>query len=186
MSKHREILPEVIKRLAAVDPGCGVVVIGSVQYGYERPDSDLDLLAVVHEAAANGLSDWKVAWESRGVRELETEIKKILVQVFFAPVSGLERWLTETPYFMYPFSQGELLHDPQGLAAHYQLSARKYFEERPAVASEWSAQLQAHKQVKLTGRDKEGFYRTETGELKKYLSLGEFCSRIAEVAAASF
>jgi hypothetical protein len=182
MTKQRQILPAVVARFAALDPACAVVLVGSVQHGYERPGSDIDLLAIVHDGIQVNPSEWQVRWENRGVKSLTGNEEGVELCVFFAPIGGFERWLGETPYHMYPFSRGEILHDPEGLAKRYQAAARKYFAAHPTIAEEWEAQLQAHKQVKLTGRDEDGFYRTREGQLRKYLTLDAFAARISKLA----
>jgi hypothetical protein len=184
LSKQREIMPRVLQRFTAVDPACVFLVLGSVQFGHERPDSDVDLMAIVHDSLAPrfDLSAWRIGWEARGVKNVEQTIEGTPVQVFFAPTAAFERWLNETPYFMFPFSRAEVLHDPECLAERYQGVARRYFAEHPVLAEAWTAQLEAHKQVKLLGRDKDGFYRTPAGEQRKYLTLGEFSAHIELLA----
>ena len=185
MSRQREVLPAAIERLTAADPDFGLAVIGSVQHGYERPDSDVDLIAVVREGAEFDGREWTVKWENRGARCIEAPIRGVTVQVFFAPCSGLDRWIRETPHFMYPFSDSEVLRDPRGVAQGFRNTARRYFGDHPAVADAWRAQLRAHKRVKLEGLDGDGMYRTEDGRLEKYLTLDAFCSRIADMARAN-
>ena len=60
--------------------------------------------------------------------------------------------------------------------------AREYFATHPAIAEAWEDQLKAHKQVKLTGRDKDGCFRTAEGEIRKYRTLDEFAAHILEMA----
>lgn len=181
-SKQRELLPRAVARLAALDPACGVLLIGSVQHGYERPGSDIDLMAIVHDGIRFDPAEWQVRWENRGAHSIAAPEQGVELCVFFAPVSGLERWLAETPYHMYPLSRGEILADPDGLARRCQAAARRYFDEHPALAREWEAQLEAHRQVKLTGRAADGFYRTDDGHRRKYLTLDAFAAHISEMA----
>ena len=182
MSRQRELLPAVVARLATMDPACSILVIGSIRYHYERPESDIDVIAIVHDGIQVDATEWQVSWENRGIKSLVGNVAGVHVGVFFASISGLERWLRETPYHMYPFSRGEILRDPEGLAERYQAVAKGYFEAHPRIAEEWETQLQSHKQVKLAGRDKDGLYRTADGQLRKYLTLDEFAARITNLA----
>jgi hypothetical protein len=182
MTKQRELLPTAVTRFTTLDPACALLLVGSVQHGYERPGSDIDLIAIVHDTIQTDPTQWHVRWENRGVKSLTGNAEGVELCVFFAPINGFERWLTETPHHMYPFSRGEILHDPEGLARRYQAAARAYFRAHPAMAEEWEAQLKAHKQVKLTGLDENGCYRTNEGQLRKYLTLNEFAAHMSELA----
>jgi hypothetical protein len=175
------MLPAVVKKFAAIDPACAIVLVGSVQRGYEQPGSDIDILVIVRDGIQLDPAEWQMRWENRGVRSLSRTMDGIELCVFFAPLSGFKRWITETPYHMYPFSQGEILHDPDGLAKRYQAVARMYFVDHRALAEEWEAQLEAHKQVKLKGRDEFGFYRAADGQRKKYRTLDEFAAHMSEL-----
>ncbi|MFH1184758.1 MAG: hypothetical protein V1755_06920 [Chloroflexota bacterium] len=182
MTKQKQMLPAIVDTFTALDPACAILLVGSVQHGYERPGSDIDIIAIVHDTIQTDPAQWQVRWEHRGVKSLTGNEGGVELCVFFAPISAFERWLTETPHHMYPFSRGEILHDPEGLAGRYQAVARGYFEAHPAIAEEWEAQLQAHKQVKLTGRDENGCYRTAEGHLRKYLTLDAFAAHMSELA----
>lgn len=182
MSRQRALIPTVMARFVAIDPGCSIVLVGSVQRGYERPESDIDLLVIVHDGVQFDPVKWEVRWENRGAKSLDGVVEGIHACVFFASVSGLERWITETPHHMYPFSQGEVLRDPEGLVARLQPIAREYFRLHPAIAEEWEAQLQAHKLVKLNGRDENGFYRASDGQRRRYKTLDEFAGHISNLS----
>jgi predicted nucleotidyltransferase len=43
MLRHQAILPHLVEVCASIHDRCGVVLIGSVTRGAERPDSDIDL-----------------------------------------------------------------------------------------------------------------------------------------------
>jgi predicted nucleotidyltransferase len=51
VSKQKDVLPGVVERLSKDNPGCGVILHGSVQRGYERSESDIDLFAITEEGS---------------------------------------------------------------------------------------------------------------------------------------
>ena len=183
-SPQRRLLPSVLELFKQRDPGCAVVLVGSVQRGYERPASDIDLIVIVRDDVQADAA-WTQRWEHRGARSFTIHLSGFELCTFFATRSAVERWLTETPFHMYPFSQGEILQDPVGVARRLQAFAQDYFRKHPKLAATWEQQLAAHKQVKLTGLDARGFYRTSEGTLAKYMTLDAFSAHISKLAGSA-
>jgi len=183
-SPQRRLLPSVLELFRQRDPECAVLLVGSVQRRYERPASDIDLLVIVRDDVQADPA-WTQRWEHRGARSFTIHLSGFELCTFFATLSAMERWLTETPFHMYPFSQGEILQDPAGVARRLQSFAQGYFKKHPELAQAWEKQLAAHKQVKLTGVDANGFYRTPEGTLAKYMTLDVFSAHISKLAGSA-
>ena len=131
MTKHRDILPEVVTILAQKHPGCAIVLVGSVRRGTERPDSDLDLAIIVPEDCKKRTDR---SWRYKG----------ILMCLCFLGREWMDQTLTNQPYVFWPFSLGEILHDPDGVAQAYQRRAQAFFARNPDVVDLWRENLAQH------------------------------------------
>ena len=124
MTRHSEILQEVVRILVREHPVIGVACHGSVLLGRARPDSDLDLIILV-DAPGEYHNDHDATFE--GIT---------LCRSFF-PKEWLERTLEERPYTLWPFSRARILYDTDGAMAAYQAAASAYFDRKPEIAAAW-------------------------------------------------
>jgi predicted nucleotidyltransferase len=131
MSKHREILPEVITLLGKEWPECRIVLLGSVQRGEERPDSDLDLI-IIRRAGGDRKTD-----HSR----IHSEISLCLT---FYGAKWLEQSICKQPYWYYPFAYSEIQRDPDGLANRLQEITKRFFDSHPQVLDAWKNQTRQY------------------------------------------
>jgi predicted nucleotidyltransferase len=128
MSLHRDVIDHMVTDLAKRYPGCGILVGGSVQRGEERPDSDLDLFAVVP-------GDGQVHLE----HERSAEGVKIDLALF--PEMALLRDVGTQWYKFWMFAHAEIVHDPNGIARRSQETVLAYFGYHPDIERAWEQQL---------------------------------------------
>ena len=58
---------------------------------------------------------------------------------------------------MYPFIQGRIVHDPTGIARHYQARIQEYFETHPRLTAAWAEQLRDLRQSRLRSDEELAF-----------------------------
>ena len=167
MSRQRELLPRLIELVLSIEPECGIVLIGSVSSGYERPESDVDLFVVTRGSERLPIPDSKVLHEEEGMTLVESQVDGLIVHFACWPAYALARSLAATPHVFYPFSQGEILIDPAGLAHKHQDIAREYFKGNPRIAKLWAKQLGELRRHKLDPSHKLEF--PEWGDFARHL-----------------
>jgi hypothetical protein len=141
MSKHQDILNKLIHEIVKADPLCGVVLQGSVAAGCERPDSDIDLF-VVCSTTTPRFNDY-IQSDNRGNMRAKGPIEGIIVDIGWECCESLATTIERkgaAGWFM--FSQGIIIHDPQGLAKRCQDAMHAWFEENPSIARAWAKQQQ--------------------------------------------
>jgi len=139
MSRHKEILPLLIKKISQEHVNSGILLGGSVQGGYERPDSDIDVLVLLE-----------------GDGEIRTDqsqkIEDIKTHIVYLPVKALPEARQKQPVLFYLLSVCQIIHDPCGIARQYQEMARQYFRDNPDMARDWAEQTEKIKHQKLKSR----------------------------------
>lgn len=151
MSRQRKAIPGIIRQLSHCSTGVGLVVGGSVRYGYERPDSDLDLFGISDGQLELVLRGFAVVSEKNGGRLLESRTDGFPVHIAYWPRAGFDRVLRERPYMTYPILDGEIVYDPDQTMGPYTARMREYFDARPQLTRAWATQLAALRDFK-TGR----------------------------------
>lgn len=108
---HDRIVAQRLDELRADPDVLAVLLTGSVARGDQRPDSDIDLFALLREGTP------KRVWE--------TWREGILVECTARTESRVRETLASDPKESYRFTEGRILHDPSGtLADLAQLAAR--------------------------------------------------------------
>jgi len=130
-----------VERVAGCGIRTGLILGGSVRRGCERPDSDLDFFAVGEPGLDEALPGFAVVSEKNGCRVLESREADFTVHIAYWTTDSLERVLHTVPYMLYPLLDGEVVHDPGGLAARYRYQIRRYFDARPGLKRAWERQL---------------------------------------------
>jgi len=172
MSKQRDILPEVVEYVSKANPGCGIILHGSVQHGYERSDSDVDLFAVINE----GDHTWF---------DLDVQVGGVHVQVCYWPVVPLRKALEKEPYAFYSFAYGELLYDPAGVAKRYQHKARDYFSKYPDLIEVWKSQLEDVRKMRMSGRYENGHFRPGPDADPNHMWWDDFAEHLRQVVGSN-
>ena len=141
MSRQAETVQEIIQIVADCGVPVGMVLGGSVAQGCERDDSDLDFLAVADASRQPDLPGFSVLSEKNGCKVLERDDGRFPIHVACWTAPSMEEILRAKPYMMYPFIQGRIVHDPTGIAWHYQARIQEYFETHPRLTAAWAKQL---------------------------------------------
>jgi predicted nucleotidyltransferase len=147
MTLHRDVLGEIVEAFQTLDPACGIVLIGSVARGDERPQSDLDL-----NLFFSGLRELPrhsyIGDDNRWQLQVKDELRGIRIDVAWETYEGLEgRLQGDGPSVCWSFSRGTILHDPSGKLASCQTLARQWFQEHAAVVEQLEREYAAAKQI---------------------------------------
>ena len=151
MTKQRNILPQVLERVRQDAPECAVALTGSVRYGYERPDSDIDLLVAVPDFRATEFQDAKLSHETDEARVANFFVGDIRVEVVYFDFAYFDQ-VQQSPWRSYTLCQAEILHDPHRRFTRCQVALREWFQAHPDITSLWEKQLQMCREYALTGR----------------------------------
>lgn len=151
MSRQRQRIPGIIRELSRSAADVGLVLGGSVRYGYEGPDSDLDFFGVSNARLERVLEGFALVSQEDGGGLLESRADGFAVHVAYWTRLGFDQMLCERPYMAYPILDGELVHDPRQTMGSYLERMQQYFEARPRLTAAWVTQLAALRELK-TGR----------------------------------
>jgi predicted nucleotidyltransferase len=146
MGRHQEILPQLVEICTAIDPECGVVLIGSVARGVERANSDIDLnILFPGDECVVGVHRY-IAADNRWQLQVKDQIEGIRIDVAWETEQALlERVSGDGAACCWPFSQGQVLYDPLGVAARPLNIAQAWFAAHRAVAERYEAEYAAAK-----------------------------------------
>ena len=163
MKSHRELLPKVVELLTAVDEKMGIVIVGSVARGSERPDSDIDITVIFSGDEHPPLDESSFfstdnRWALRTKGEIENkridlawDTENNVLQRLRGPepdktalfagddeeahFQRLEAIRAEGngPAGCWPLATGWIIHDPLGIAEHCQSIAKTWFESNPDI-----------------------------------------------------
>lgn len=172
MSKQRFLLPEIVSRLSTFAPDCAVLLMGSVRWGYEGPDSDIDLYVLVESSVASRLAPGRVIHEEEGMTLIEHIVQGVKVHFVWWPIPAFARSLEREPHSFYPFAKAEILYDPQGIAKRYQTISMDYFQKNPQIKKVWEMQL-----------DKVRKHKINPIIPLEYAEWGDFADHIAKTLA---
>jgi len=151
MTTQRNILPQVLERVRQDAPDCAIGLTGSVRYGYQRPDSDIDLMIAVGDFRATEFQGAKLSHETDEARVANFFVGDIRVEVVYFDFAYLDE-VQQTPWRCYTLCQAEILHDPEERFTRCQDVLREWFQAHPNITSVWQQQLQMCREYALTGR----------------------------------
>lgn len=149
MSQQRQAIPRVIQRVANCGVEAGLILGGSVHYGYERPESDLDFFAIGEQGLDEALREYSLMAEKNGCKVLETRKGPFPIRVAYWSTESLNTVLETIPYMMYPVLDGEIVYDPVNLAEQYHQEMRRYFDSHPRLEQAWVEQLNQVRRFKI-------------------------------------
>lgn len=150
MSKQRDILPRVLELILQDALDASVALGGSVSFGNERPDSDIDLLVIVPDVADVGYPGGKIKHQNAGFKYFEAAFDGIPLEVIYHTPETFEPLLVTRPWRGYKFLHVEILHDPQGLIQSWKDRIAPWFEDHPDVAQLWDQWLAQHAKRQLS------------------------------------
>ncbi|MCG2660575.1 MAG: nucleotidyltransferase domain-containing protein [Kiritimatiellae bacterium] len=156
MSKQRDILPDVLAMVLQNAPDCAVALCGSVSMGYERPDSDLDLLVITDDLTRIACPGATLKHSNPGLRYFETTFDGIPVTVIYHTPEAFDDLLVSRPWRGYKFLQIEILHDPTGVIQKCKDRIAPWFEEHPDTLELSRRWLAEHAERQLSKGKKLG------------------------------
>lgn len=156
MSKQREILPPVVRIILERKPDAVVFLSGSVNFGYERPESDLDICVAVSDLSNVGFPDGKPAWEEDGVRAFDAIYEGIRLDLVFCTRTALWQRNVEKPWGGYYLTRVEAVHDPGGFIRSAQDLIAAWYESHKDLAAFWEQWLTERRMRAITNRQQEG------------------------------
>lgn len=135
MGRHREIIPQLVDVCVSIHDGCGVVLIGSVARGDERPESDIDLNIVFPGDDCPVREGSYVDDDNRWQLVVRDVVDGIRVDVAWETQSALLRRLRSNDVLKcWPFSNGLVLHDPLDIATPCLRIAKQWYRRHADVA----------------------------------------------------
>ena len=135
MSPQQTIIPELLSEIEAYHRQCSVVLIGSVANGTEREQSDVDLNIFLSEYGKEDVSSPFVDSDNRWQLRMKGERGGVRIDVAWETYDGLTKRLEgDGPAECWPFSNGKILRDPQGIVAQLLTVAQLWYDNHPEVA----------------------------------------------------
>lgn len=156
MSKQREILPKVVQIILAQAPDAAVFLSGSVNFGYERPESDLDICVAVSDLRTVGFPGGTVAWEDEGTKAFEATFEGIRLDLVFGARDAIWQRNVEKPWGGYYLTRVEIVHDPSGFIRSAQARIAPWFESHKDIAALWEQWIAERRIRAVTNRREEG------------------------------
>ena len=156
MSKQRDILPKVLNLVLQQIPDAAVFLGGSVSLGYERPDSDLDIMVVVPNLDAAYFPKGKVTSETQYAKVIDAIFEGVRLDLVFLTPSFLEEKLVRRPWRGYYFTKLEIIHDPEGIIHSYQSQITPWFDSHPDIVEIWKKWMTQRKARALSGGREQG------------------------------
>lgn len=152
MGIHQEVLSGIVEEIKTYHTECGIILIGSVATGTERPESDLDLNIFLPEADtthANPYIDDDNRWQLR----VKAVIRGVRIDVAWETYDGLKTQVSgDGAANCWPCSRGKVLHDPSGVVGECLAIAKAWFAEHPGEYDRIEAAYLAAKEKQICER----------------------------------
>lgn len=134
MSVHQRIIPGLIEVCTTIHPYCGVVLIGSVAKGMERPDSDLDLNLIFPGDECPTYKHSYVGGDNRWQLVVKDNIEGIRIDIAWETQRALSDYVAGPQVrACWPFSNGRILRDRLKVAAPSLAVANQWYVDHPDV-----------------------------------------------------
>ncbi len=132
-------------------PESAIFLSGSVAFGDECPDSDLDLNIIVPEVHAHRHPNATSRGEPEAFRTFDHVLNGVALDLRFITPTFFEEILQGKPWRGYRFLKQEILHDPHGFLQSWKDRTRPWFEAHPDVVAlweEWNVQYAERRRTK--------------------------------------
>jgi predicted nucleotidyltransferase len=158
MSKHREILPKALDIILAHDPDAAVYLSGSVCFGNERADSDIDLNVLLQNVAVFSYPGGKIRDEREGFKFVDAAYDAVPLEIrIFTPTAFEEiSDLGGKPWRGYKFLKEEILCDPRGFIRSWKDHIRPWFLDHPEIIALWEQWIVEYADRQRTKGEKLG------------------------------
>lgn len=98
MSEQRDILPKVLDIILRDTPDSSIALGGSVSFGNERPDSDIDLLVIVRDVTNIVCPGGKIKFQNHGFKYFEATYDEIPLEIIYHTPETFEQLLVTRPW----------------------------------------------------------------------------------------
>ncbi|MCK5863462.1 MAG: nucleotidyltransferase domain-containing protein [Candidatus Hydrogenedentes bacterium] len=157
MSKQREVLPKVLAMVIAQVPDAAIYLSGSVALGNERPDSDLDIYAVVPDIKGVHYPGGTMGGEREGYKSFAAEYEGVPLEVRFMTPSFFEGHLHGKPWRGYKTPlKSEILSDPNGFLQSWKDRLAPWFRDHPEAVALWEQWITEYTDCRCTKGKKQG------------------------------
>lgn len=156
MSKQRDILQKVLQIILKQMPDASVFLAGSVNFGYERPESDLDICVAVPGLEGVGFPGGILAWQDDGIRGLDATLDGVRLDLVIGTRSYIEQWSVRKPWNGYYLMRVEIVHDPSGFIRSVQTRIAPWFDSHKDIAAFWEQWIAERRMRAITNRQQEG------------------------------
>lgn len=135
MSPQRKALSSVVVSVRQLHPKVAIFLIGSVARGVERSRSDIDINLLFPGAELPPVPSRYVGEDNRWQLVAKEKRQGLTIDVAWEVEASLrERLLGNEAQECWPFSWGEAIWDPSGIATECLTLARNWFDAHPEVA----------------------------------------------------
>ncbi len=167
MNRHRQVLASIINELTAMDPGCSILLGGSLARDEERDDSDIDLVAFLSREP-EVLTDL-VGEGNRSHMHVFAERDGIKIDIGWKLLDSLpEEIPNSTEFVFYPAVRWKVVRDPSGRLGRHLQAIRRWAEGRQWLTELWDQQLEEMRRHK-----KDASYPIKYKEKEFYAHLRE-------------
>ena len=159
MTKQREVLPKVLATIIAQSPDASVYLSGSVSLGNERPDSDLDIYAIVPDVAGIDYPGGMIGpdKETEGLKSFSADCDGVPLEIRFLTPSFFEGHLRDKPWRGYKTPlRSEILSDPHGFIKSWKDRIRPWFHDHPEAVALWEQWIAEYTDWRRTNGRKVG------------------------------
>lgn len=157
MSKQREVLPAVLTTIIAQAPNAAVYLSGSVALGNERPDSDLDLYAIVPDVKVVNYPDGTMETDEEGYKAFSAEYEGVSLEIRFLTPAFFVGHLQNKPWRGYKVPlKAEILADPYGFLQSWKDRVSPWFRDHPEAVALWEQWIAEYTECRRTKGEKQG------------------------------
>jgi len=156
LSRQCDILPRLLDQILEIVPDGAVYLSGSVSFGYERPESDVDIIVVVPDIAATHFPGGKVKSQTQQAKVVDAVFDDVRLDMVFVALEFVEQELVQKPWRGYYFAQLRILHDPRGIIRSAQSRIARWFDDHPDLVVIWEEWMAQRKTRAVSGGKQQG------------------------------
>jgi predicted nucleotidyltransferase len=136
VTKHIQILEELLMKAEGDQNTLGFLVFGSVASGTHHEKSDIDVITILRgHNPSSGIN--------------KTVVDGIIVDSLFLTHEVLTQSVGTVPYLLHTLVDAKILLDRENAIRPLIEEVREYFAENPEIESEWNRFFKESKEVKL-------------------------------------
>jgi len=142
MNKHRQVLAAITGELTKLDPGCSILLAGSMASGEEREDSDIDIFVFFSREPDPQCFNDLIAEDNRARWHVYTEREGIPVDIGWKLLDSLPDHIPDDAEMApYPVVHWKIMRDPSGKVERWIEAVRHWLDHNAWVKEVWGKQL---------------------------------------------